>query len=186
MKLNRLLCLFPNNNSPKNEFPGKKEQILCLTPRERILFVSILSGCRDVLWAPTYSGWRTIALISCESLESRWLNEVPWVGTEWTTVTYKGEHCNCSICSALQNWPLSLYQVLYQLVELLDPIEVFNFTTGLWYFLRAPHKVLIQNEHTLPINDYIIMRYWPSVRSRLLGIMSFFFALFMRISGDAP
>ena len=81
-------------------------------------------------------------------------------------------------CSALQNWPLPLYQVLYQLVELLDPIEVFNFATGLWYFLRAPHKVLIQNEHTLPINDYIIMRYWPSVRSRLLGIMSFIFCAF--------
>ena len=30
-------------------------------------------------------------------------------------------------CSALQNWPLPLYQVLYQLVELLDPIEVFNW-----------------------------------------------------------
>ena len=93
-------------------------------------------------------------------------NELQW-HTRENNVTVQ-------FCSALQNWPLSLYQVLYQLVELLDPIEVFNFTTGLWYFLRAPHKVLIQNEHTLPINDYIIMRYWPSVRSRLLGIMSFF------------
>ena len=97
-------------------------------------------------------------------------NELQW-HTRENNVTVQ-------FCSALQNWPLSLYQVLYQLVELLDPIEVFNFATGLWYFQRAPHKVLIQNEHTLPINGYIIMRYWPSVRSRLLGIMSFIFCAF--------